>query len=322
MKAAVYYETGKPDVFRYEELPDPECHPRGILVQVEAISIEGGDVLSRAGGVLVGRPHVVGYQAAGTIVEVGAEVTDREVGQRVVTVSPFGSHASMRSVPVTSSWVLPDGVSTEDGACVPIPFGTAADCLFEFGRLQAGETVLVQAASGGVGLAAVQLAKRAGATVIGTASQDEKLERLREYGLDHPVNYKTGDVVREVMNITEGRGCDLVVDSVGGEVLQGSLAVLGYRGRAITVGNVSRAESRAVDVGGLSQGNRSLTGVFLGAELEHGDRAYRMIAQQLEDVAAGELRVVIDSRFPLEKAEAAHEHIESRNAFGRVLLIP
>ena len=87
----------------------------------------------------------------------GAEVTDREVGQRVVTVSPYGSHASMRSVPVTSSWVLPDDVSTEDGACVPIPFGTAADCLFEFGRLRKGETVLVQAASGGVGLAAVQL---------------------------------------------------------------------------------------------------------------------------------------------------------------------
>ena len=322
MKAAVYYETGKPDVFRFEELPDPECHPRGILVEVEAISIEGGDVLSRAGGALIGAPHIVGYQAAGTIVEVGAEVTDREVGQRVVTVSPYGSHASMRSVPVTSSWVLPDDVSTEDGACVPIPFGTAADCLFEFGRLRKGETVLVQAASGGVGLAAVQLAKRAGATVIGTASQDEKLERLREYGLDHPVNYKTGDVVNEVMNITDGRGCDVVVDSVGGEVLQGSLSVLGYRGRAITVGNVSRAEERSVDIGGLSQGNRSLTGVFLGAELERGDRAYKMIAKQLRDVASGELRVVIDSRFPLEKAEAAHEHIESRNAFGRVLLIP
>lgn len=322
MKAAVYYETGGPETFRYEELPDPECHPRGILVQVEAISIEGGDVLSRAGGVVIGRPHVVGYQAAGTIVEVGAEVTDRKVGQRVVTVSPFGSHAALRSVPVSSSWVLPEGVSTEDGACVPIPFGTAADCLFEFGRLRKGETVLVQAASGGVGLAAVQLAKRAGATVIGTASQDEKLERLREYGLDHPVNYVTGDVVRDVMNVTDGRGCDVVVDSVGGDVLEGSLAVLGYRGRAITVGNVSRAEARSVDVSGLSQGNRSLIGVFLGAELEHGDRAYRMITKHLRDVAAGELRVAIDSRFPLSDAEGAHRHIESRNAFGRVLLIP
>jgi NADPH2:quinone reductase len=324
MKAAVYYETGGPEVFKYEDVPDPTCHPRGIVIRVEAVSIEGGDVLSRAGGVLATTPHVVGYQAAGEIIAVGAEVTDREVGQRVVTVSPFGSHASLRSVPSHSSWLIPDGLSTDDAACVPIPFGTADDCLFEFGRLQSGETVLIQAATSGVGLAAVQLAKRAGATVIGTSSSDEKLERLTEYGLDHPVNYRTGDVVGEVMNLTEGQGCDLVVDSVGGEVLQGSLAVLGYRGRAITVGNVSRSDGRGVDVGGLSQGNRSLTGVFLGAELEphRGPRAYEMIGRDLADVAGGELRVVIDKRFPLAEAQAAHEYIESRQAFGRVVLVP
>jgi len=322
MKAAVYYETGDPSVFKYEDLPDPRCHPRGILVRVEAVSIEGGDVLSRAGGELATSPHVVGYQAAGEIIEVGSEVTDRAVGQRVVTISPFGSHAELRSVPVNSSWLIPDGLSTEEGACVPIPFGTADDCLFEFGHLKAGEMVLIQAATSGVGLAAVQLAKRAGATVIGTSSSDEKLERLREYGLDHPVNYRSGDVVREVMNLTEGRGCDLVVDSVGGEVLRGSIAVLGYRGRAITVGNVSRADGKQVDVSSLSQGNRSLTGVFLGAELTQGPRAYDLIAKNIADVAKGELKVVIDKRFPLAEAAAAHEYIESRQAFGRVLLIP
>ena len=322
MKAAVYYKTGGPDVFKYEDLPDPSCHPRGILVRVEAVSIEGGDVLSRAGGELAGSPHVVGYQAAGEIVEVGAEVTDREVGQRVVTISPFGSHAELRSVPVDSSWLLPDGLPTEEGACIPIPFGTADDCLFEFGHLTEGETVLIQAATSGVGLAAVQLAKRAGATVIGTSSSDEKLERLKQYGLDHPVNYRTSDFVNEVMSLTEGRGCDLVVDSVGGEMLQGSIAVLGYRGRAITVGNVSRADGKHVDVSSLSQGNRSLTGVFLGAETAQGPRAYEMIAKNVAAVAKGELRVVIDKRFALSEAAAAHEYIESRQAFGRVLLIP
>lgn len=324
MKAAVYTETGGPEVLKYEELPDPTVHPRGIVIRVEAVSIEGGDVLSRAGGVLASSPHVVGYQAAGTIIEVGGEVTDREVGQQVVTVSPFGSHAELRSVPAHSSWLLPDDVSTEDGSVIPIPFGTADDCLFEFGRLQAGETVLVQAATSGVGLAAVQLAKRAGATVIGTSSSDEKLDRMKEYGLDHGVNYRSGDTVREVMNLTEGAGCDLVVDSVGGDVLQGSLAVLAYRGRAITVGNVSRADGKHIDLSGLSQGNRSLTGVFLGAELEphRGPRAYEMIAGHIASVAAGELKPVIDRRFPLSEAAAAHEYIESRQAFGRVLLIP
>jgi NADPH2:quinone reductase len=324
MKAAVYYATGGPEVLKYEDVPDPACHPRGIVIRVEAVSIEGGDVLSRAGGVMVNTPHIVGYQAAGEIIEVGSEVTDRQVGQRVVTISPFGSHAELRSVPVRSSWLIPDALTTEEGAGIPIPFGTAHDCLFEFGHLQSGETVLVQAATSGVGLAAVQLAKRAGATVIGTSSSDDKLERLKDYGLDHPVNYRTGDVVRDVMNITDGAGCDLVVDSVGGEVLQASLAVLAYRGRAITVGNVSRADARAIDVGGLSQGNRSLTGVFLGAELEphRGPRAYDMIQRNIDDVAAGHLKVVIDKRFPLAEAAAAHQYIESRQAFGRVLLIP
>ncbi|MEE8336485.1 MAG: zinc-binding dehydrogenase [Dehalococcoidia bacterium] len=320
MKAAVYYETGGPDVIRYEDVPDPQCHPKGILIDVEAVSIEGGDVLSRAGGELASTPHITGYQAAGTIREVGSEVSDREVGQRVVTVSPFGSHAAMRSVPVRSSWLLPDGLATQQGACVPIPFGTADDCLFEFGRLQAGETVLVQGGGGGVGLAAIQLAKRAGAIVIATASSDAKLERLREFGLDHGINYRDHDLVQEVMRITEGRGVDLAVDPVGGAVLQGSLASLGYRGRAITVGNASR-EERTLDVGGLSQGNRSLTGVFLGAEIAS-DRVYDMIAGHLADCAAGELRAVIDRSFPLAEAAAAHEYIESRQAVGRVVLIP
>lgn len=323
MKAAVYYETGGPEVLRYEDVPDPACHPNGILVRTEAISIEGGDVLNRAGGAMFGRPHVVGYQSAGTIIEVGEHVTDREVGQRVVTSAAYGSHAELRSVPVNSSWVIPDGLSTEEASTVPIPFGTADDCLFEFGHLQPGETVLVQAAGGGVGLAAVQLAARAGATVIGTASQDTKLEALREFGLTHGINYRTHDVVQEVMKITDGRGCDLAVDSVGGSVLQGSLAALAYRGRAITVGNAGR-ESRQVDLGALGGKNQSITGVYLGAELGRRDntRAYDNIARLLQDVAAGDLRVVIDKTFPLAEAAEAHRYIESRSALGRVLLIP
>ena len=319
MKAAVYYETGDPDVFRYEEAPDPKCHPRGVLIEMQTVSIEGGDVLSRAGGEMASTPHIVGYQSAGVIREVGSEVDDRELGQRVVTVDAFGSHAELRSVPVTSSWVVPDALSIEEAACVPIPFGTADDCLFEFGHLQAGETVLIQGGGGGVGLAAIQLAKRAGARVIATASSDAKLERLVEFGMDEGVNYRDSDLVSEVMRLTEGRGCDLVVDPVGGDVLQQSLAVLGYRGRAVSVGNASRG-GRKLDVSGLGQGNRSLTGVFLGAELAIGDRAYRMIQQHLEDIATGELRVEIDRTFPLAEAAAAHAYIESRAAVGRVIL--
>jgi len=322
MKAAVYYEAGPPTVFRYEDVPDPECAADGVLIDVEAVSIEGGDVLNRAGGDLASRPHIVGYQCAGTVREAGANVSDRSAGQRVVAVMPFGSHAAMVAVPAQATWPLPEGSETVAMACIPVPFGTADDCLFEFGKLQKGETVLIQAGGGGVGLAAIQLAKRAGATVLATASSDDKLERLKEFGLDHGINYREQDFVAEARRLTDGRGVDLVVDSVGGKTLQGSLESLGYRGRAITVGHAGRDDT-PVDVGALGPGNRSLTGVFLGAELAlNRDRAWAMIARHIADVASGALRVVVDRTFPLAEAAAAHAYIESRQAVGRVVLIP
>lgn len=320
MKAAVYYETGAPDVFKYEEVPDPKCHPRGVVLDVEAVSIEGGDVLNRAGGALTKTPHIVGYQAAGTIVEVGSEVTDRKVGQRVATSSGDGSHAAKRSVPVRGTWLLPDNLSSEEGACVPVPFGTADDCLFEFGHLQAGETVLVQGGAGGVGLATVQLAKRAGATVIATASSQPKLDFLKQLGVDHGINYVEANLLEEVMRITDNKGVNLVVDPVGGEVLENSLRAIGYRGRVVIVGNAGR-EVRKFDISSLMGMNQSISGVFLGAEIAT-DRAYNMIQSHIESIAKGELKVIIDKKFPLSDAAGAHAYIESRQAIGRVLLIP
>ena len=158
MKAAVYYETGPPDVFRYEDVADPVCGPGDVLVDIEAISIEGGDTLNRGGGEMSRTPHIVGYQSAGTIAAVGEDVRDRSVGQRVVASFLEGSHAERIAVPSLVTWVVPEGLGTVEAACVPIAFGTADDCLFEFGHLSAGETVLVQAGAGGVGIAAIQLA--------------------------------------------------------------------------------------------------------------------------------------------------------------------
>ena len=226
MKAAVYYETGNPDVFKYEDVADPKCHPKGILIQVEAVSIEGGDVLNRAGGAMTSTPHVVGYQAAGTIVEVGSEVTNRVVGQRVATSSADGSHAELRSVPARGSWLLPDALSSNEGACIPVTFGTADDCLFEFGHLKEGETVLIQGGAGGVGIAAIQLAKHAGATVIATASSQAKLDFLKELGADHCINYVEQDLLEEIGRYTDNKGVNLVVEPVGGHVLESSLKAL------------------------------------------------------------------------------------------------
>jgi len=322
VKAAVYYETGGPDVFRYEEVADPAVAATDVLVSVQAISIEGGDTLNRTGGEMSRVPHVVGYQCAGTIVAVGDQVTHFREGDRVVTVGLDGSHAELRSVAEPFCWAIPDGLSTEEAACVPVPFGTADDCLFEFGRLQSGETALIHAGASGVGIAAIQLAKRAGARVLATASRDEKLERLREFGLDEGINYVSSDFVEEVRRLTDGKGADVVVDSVGGSTLQGSIRCLAYRGRCVTVGDAGRQGTEQMDISTLRPNNQSLTGYFLGAELFLTPRPHAMIARHIDDIAAGRLRVVIDRRFPLADAAAAHGYIESRQAFGRVLLLP
>src|SRR5271163_2562968 len=140
MKAAVYYENGDPSVLKYEDAPDPVCHPKGIVVRVEAVSIEGGDTLNRGRGALMTHPHIVGYQAGGEIVEVGEAVTHLKVGQKVATSGAYGSHAELRAVPARSAWVVPDGFDVKLASVMPVAFGTADDCLFEFGHLKAGET--------------------------------------------------------------------------------------------------------------------------------------------------------------------------------------
>ncbi|HET6794813.1 MAG TPA: zinc-binding dehydrogenase [Acidimicrobiales bacterium] len=320
MKAAVYYRTGPPDVLVYEDVPDPVCPPGGVLIRVEAISIEGGDTLNRGGGAMTSTPHIVGYQCAGTITEVGAGVADRQVGQRVVATMPSGSHAEVVAVPSLVTWVVPDGADLVSVACVPIAFGTADDCLFEFGHLAGGETVLVQAGAGGVGVAAIQLAKRAGATVLATASSEDRLAPLRELGMDTGIDYSLPDWVDTVREATGGRGADLVVDSVGGRILFGSVRCLAYRGRCITVGNAGR-DPRPLDVSVLGMGNQSITGVFLGAEIAT-ERARSVIGRHVDDVAAGRLRVLVDRTYPLSEAAEAHEYLESRRAVGRVVLIP
>src|SRR5579864_5252089 len=320
MKAAVYYENGDPSVLKYEDVPDPECHPRGVVVRVEAVSIEGGDTLNRARGALITRPNIVGYQAAGEIVEVGSEVRNLKVGQKVATSSAFGSHAELRAVPARAAWPVPEGFDVKLASVIPVAFGTADDCLFEFGPLKAGETVLVQARASGAGVAAIQLAKRAGARVIATASSDARLEQLKPLGMDVGVNYRTHNVPEEVMRITDKKGVDLVVDPVGGSTLQGSLLSLGYRGRCSMVGAAGR-EPMTIDVSSLMGGNRTLQGVFLGAEIG-GERAHNNIQRLIDEAARGELKVIIDRTFPLSEAAAAHEYIESRQAVGRVLLIP
>ncbi|HEX8647354.1 MAG TPA: zinc-binding dehydrogenase [Thermoleophilaceae bacterium] len=322
MKAAVIYENGGPDVLRYEDVPDPECLDGHVVVDVEAISIEGGDLLHRAGAELPSVPHVVGYLAAGTISDVGAGVEDRGAGDRVVTLNAAGSHASKRAVPALSTWQIPDGLDAARAACIPVAYGTAHECLFTAGNLQAGQTALIHAGAGGVGMAAIQLAKQAGATVISTASRDDKLERLTELGLDHGINYASENFVERTRELTDEHGADVVLDSIGGQNLVDSIGALAYRGTLVSVGVAGRAGSN-VEARDLWARNNALRGVFLGgALLNEYPRVHAMIANLFERVADGGLRVEIDRTFPLAEAAAAHAYIESRQAFGRVVMTP
>jgi NADPH:quinone reductase len=322
MKAAVIYENGGPGVLRHEEVADPECPDGCVVVDAEAISIEGGDLLARAAGALPAVPHIVGYLSAGTVSEVAAGVQGRAVGDRVVALFAAGSHAARRAVPAAMTWPIPAGLDAAPAACVPVAFGTAYECLFTAGDLTSGQTVLVHAGAGGVGMAAIQLAKQTGATVIATASSDDKLERLEAFGLDHGINYASDSFVERTRELTDGRGVDVVIDSIGGQNLVDSVGVLAYRGTLVSVGVAARAGSR-IEAQSLWANNNALRGVYLGgAIVPEYARIHPMIGDMLERVAVGELRVEIDRSFPLAEAAAAHEYIESRQAFGRVVMTP
>jgi NADPH2:quinone reductase len=322
MKAAVIYENGGPEVLRYEEVPDPPCPEGCVVVDAEAISIEGGDLLARAGGGLPGAPHVVGYLSAGTVSAVAPGVEGRAVGDRVVALNAFGSHAERRAVFALTTWPIPAGLDADRAACVPVAFGTAYECLFTAGNLAEGQTVLIHAGAGGVGMAAVQLAKGAGATVIATASSDDKLERLKALGLDHGINYASESFVERTNQLTDSRGVDIVLDSIGGQNLVDSVGVLAYRGTLVSVGVAGRGGS-AIEARSLWARNNTLRGVYLGgAILPEYARIHPMIGDMLDRVASGELQVEIDRSFPLLEAAAAHEYAESRRAFGRVVITP
>jgi NADPH2:quinone reductase len=322
MKAAVIYENGPPEVLRYEEVPEPECPDGCVVVDAEAISIEGGDLLARAAPPPPMVPWIVGYLSAGTVSEAAAAVEAPAVGDRVVALNAVGSHAERRAVPAIMTWPIPAGLDAARAASVPVAFGTAQECLFTAGDLKQGGTALIHAGAGGVGIAAIQLAKRAGATVIATASSDEKLERLAALGLDHGVNHASESFVERVNELTDAHGVDVVVDPVGGQNLVDSVNVLAYRGTLVSVGVAGRAGSQ-IEAQTLWARNNALRGVYLGgAFLAEYDRVHAMVGDLLQRVADGELVVEIDRDFPLAEAADAHAYIESRRAFGRVVMTP
>lgn len=319
MKAAVYDVEGSPGVLKYVDVPEPVTGSDDILISVEAISIEGGDLINRRSTPPPLPSWIVGYAAAGTVVAVGSKVRSRTVGDRVDAFHMQGSHAERWAVPAERTWLIPDGVGMAEAAALPISFGTAHHCLFTRGMLRQGETVLIQAAAGGVGLAAVQLASQAGATVIAVVSGTQRRVRLRELGADYVVDRTKDNIVDSVRQYTHGTGVDLVIDPVG-TTLPVSLSALAPEGRLVFVGNAGGG-SLTVDLWPAMQSNQTLMGVFMGPLFaRHGVRT--SVDEMLQAVAAGRVTVVIDRIFPLANAAAAHEFAETAKPLGRIVMKP
>lgn len=323
MKAAIIHETGNEDVFRYEDVPDPEPRPRQVLLRIESASVNRGDLFRRDGSYGGGAqtlPLIIGWDVAGTIIGVGSEVSTRQVGQRVVATLPHGGYAEMTAVNEAGTVPIPDGVSFDEAASIPIVFLTSWFALRDVANLKEGETALIQSAGSGVGMAGIQIAKHMGCSVITTAGSHDKLDKARELGADHCINYNEADFLAEAMSITDRAGVDVVLEAVGGEVLTKSIQALAMGGRAVTVGNTSR-QPATVEPGLMLNRLLTLKGFSLAVQMGSGG-----VMQELQAIldlfAQGKLRTVIDRVFPLSEAAEAHRHLGDRRNFGKVLLRP
>jgi len=319
MFALTYSTHGTPDVLTYREMADPVPGPGEVLVRNEAIAIEGGAVMLRQLYPPPRPDHVVGYSSAGKIVALGDGVCGFAVGQKVAVFGHAGSHASMRVARADEIWALPLGLDLESAACVAVAFGTAHEALFEHGQLIAGDTVLLQGAAGGVCLAAMQLAKAAGARVIGSGSSHAQLDRLKTYGLNDGIDYHTEDLGERIRELTGGEGVNLAIDPVGGAMLEQVVTSTAEGGRIVLVGGSSREKSM-MDAVQLVLGNRTMSGFMLGKAF-HTPRVNAMVSGLLERMATGELVPVIDRRFPLSEGAGAHAYAESRGRIGRIIMV-
>lgn len=319
MKAAVYDHPGPPDVLHYKEVPDPKVGPGDVLIAIDAISIEGGDLINRRSTPPSSSSWIVGYAASGRVVAVGVDVADRKIGDRVAAFDMQGSHAELWAVPATRTWLLPSGVDAASAAALPISFGTAHHCLFARGGLLRHETVLIQGAAGGVGLAAVQLAAKAGATVIAVSSGEKRLEKISSLGADHVIDRSSQDLVEAVQDITKGNGVDLVIDPVGA-TLPSSLAVLSPESRLVFVGNAGGG-NLSVDLWPAMQSNQTLHGVYMGTLFER-PRIRSTVDALLVALESREIEVRIERAFPLSEARAAHDFAERAKPLGRVIMEP
>lgn len=343
MKAVRYTEHGDESVLRCSDVADPEPGPSDVLVAVGAASVNRLDLIQRAGpGLLPGfsLPHIPGMDIAGTIVAVGDAVDDARVGERVVLnpalacghclwcergnddlctsmvvvgASADGGYAERCVVPATHALPIADTVDFAEAATWPTAYSTAWHALFASGELRLGETVVIHGASSGVSSAAIQLAARAGATVIATARGDDKLAWAAKLGAHVTINSRTGDIASSVRDATDGRGADLVIDHVGPALFDASLQSLRPRGRLVFFGTTTGARVDLLLPAVYRTGLR-----LIGSENYSGAEYATMIAH----LSSAPLPSIIDRELPLDAAAEAHRLLGAGEVLGKVVLRP
>ncbi len=344
MRAAIYRHHGGPDVLAIEEVADPTPGPLDVVVAVEFTALNRLDVVQRNGWYTLPGftlPHIAGMDVAGTIALIGDDVGAVAPGDRVVVdpslagVSPGsklagrgdlygelgvigatvdGGYAELCLVPASHVFHVPEHVSLEDAATFPTCHLTASHGLFDVGRLAAGETVLVHAAASGVSVAAIQLAVRAGATVLATAGTTAKLERAAALGAAHVLNNRTDSVVEWAREVTDGRGVDMVFDHVGTALFEPSLFALATHGRLVTCGNTSGDVATIPSLGFVFHHAISILG--------SGPYEPHEFRPAWERFCAGHFDTVVDSIEPLGEVGDAQERLQHNDVIGKILVRP
>jgi NADPH:quinone reductase-like Zn-dependent oxidoreductase len=335
MRSVWIPRTGPPEVLEVRNGPDPVAGPGQAMIRVRATGVNFADVMARVGLYpdAPKLPCVVGYEVAGTVEGVGAGADGGLAhGRRVVALTRFGGYAEAVAVPATQVFPLPDTMSFEEGAAVPVNYLTAVLMLRHFGNVRTGDKVLVHAAAGGVGMAAIQLCKLAGAEVIGTASAS-KHAQLAAMGVQHAIDYRTQDFETEVRRITGGRGVDIVLDATG--AFRKSYRCLAPLGRLVCFGlsgaATGMAPSRLAALPRLlalpwfhpirlMNDNKAVIGVNLGHLWDRIELLRQEMLALLADCEAGRLKPVVGKTFALTEAAAAHRYIQERQNIGKVIL--
>jgi NADPH2:quinone reductase len=321
MKAGV----ASPDGVVIKDIDTPKPKPTDILVKIKAIALNRADLGSARGdtshGASAGRP--IGSEFAGEVVEAGAQVRDFKVGDRVMCHSP-GSHAEMAVSDWGRAMKIPDGMDYQQAATLPIGLNTLHNALVTAGRLKAGENVMVQGASSGVGIIGLQIAKLMGAKlVVGTSTNDERRARLKEFGADLAVNTKDADWPEQVMKATDNKGLHLTVDMLSGPVVSQTMRCTALLGRIVNIGRLAGMKAefdfdaharQRIDYIGVTFRTRTMDEVR--------EILVKMRADLWDVVKAGKIKVPIDKTFPLAEARAGHDHMRANKHFGKILLIP